>query len=215
MLEYGGKKLLFDPFISGNELAAHIDVDQIECDYILISHGHRDHLQDTERIAARTKAKIISNYEIVTYYKKKELEGHPLNISGSWDFEFGNVKMTNSLHSSSFPDGSYAGTPAGFIISGEGPTIYFSGDTGLTLDMKLIPMTSPKLNLAILPIGDNFTMGFKDAIIAAKFIECENIIACHYDTFGYIKVDKAEVTKAFEDSNLKIKFLEIGKPITI
>jgi len=214
LLDYNGKKLLFDPFIKSNDLAAHINIEDINCDFILISHGHRDHLEDTQSIAERTKAKIISSYEIVSYFKNKGLEGHPMNIGGSWDFDFGNVKLTHSVHSSSFPDGTYAGTPVGFVISGGGSTIYFSGDTALTLDMKLIPMTSPSLDYAILPIGDNFTMGYKDAVIAAKFISCENIIACHYDTFGYIKVDQAEVKKVFEENSLNISFLEIGKPTT-
>lgn len=215
LLDYKDKKLLFDPFISGNELAKSVSIDDIKCDYILISHGHQDHILDAEIIAKRNDATIISSYEIFAHYQKLGIKGHPMNIGGAWNFDFGNVKMTHSVHTSSFPDGSYAGHPVGFVISGGDKTIYFSGDTALTMDMKLIPMTSPKLDFAILPIGDNFTMGYEDAILASDFIECNHIIACHYDTFGYIKVDKEEVRNAFASKDKEIKFFEIGKPYDI
>jgi len=210
-VNYNGKLLLFDPFISGNDLAKGINVDEIQADYILLSHGHQDHILDAENIAKRTGAKIISIYEIVQHYGAKGIEGHPMNPGGKWDFDFGTVKMVSAVHSSSYPDGNYAGVAAGFVISGGDKNFYFAGDTALNMDMKLIPLTCPKLDFAILPIGDNFTMGYEDALIAADFIECNQIIACHYDTFGYIKVDHDKVQKAFESAGKSIKFLEIAK----
>lgn len=215
LINYNGKKLLFDPFISANELASDIDVDTIEADYILLSHGHQDHILDAERIALRTKAKIISIFEIVSHFGNKGIEGHPMNPGGKWNFDFGTVKMVSAVHSSSYADGTYAGVATGFVISGGEQTIYFAGDTGLTMDMKLIPMSSPPLDLAILPVGDNFTMGYEDAIIASDFIECNQIIACHFDTFGYIKVDKQLIANAFEARAKNIRFLEIGQEVKI
>jgi len=214
-MEIDGYKLLFDPFISPNELASEIDIESIEADYILLSHGHQDHIHDAETIAKRCNAKIISNYEVVTWYGKLGIEGHPMNHGGSWEFDFGKVKMVNAVHSSSFPDGSYAGNPAGFVISNQNHCFYFAGDTALTLDMQLLPMTSPKLDFALLPIGDNFTMGYEDAILASDFIDCTRIIPFHYDTFGYIQVDKEKVKTAFESRGKEITFLEIGESVKI
>jgi len=214
-MEINGYKLLFDPYISPNELSSEIDIETIETDYILLSHGHQDHIHDAEAIAKRCNAKIISNYEIVTWYGKLGIEGHPMNHGGSWEFDFGKVKMVNAVHSSSFPDGSYAGNPAGFVISNQNHCFYFAGDTALTLDMQLLPMTSPKLDFALLPIGDNFTMGYEDAILASDFIDCTRIIPFHYDTFGYIQVDKEKVKTAFESRGKEITFLEIGESVKI
>ncbi len=211
LIEFGGKKLLFDPFISPNQLAKDIDINTLEPDYILLSHGHADHVADAETIAKRTGALIISNYEIVEWYGKKGLKGHPLNHGGKWAFDFGTVQYVNAVHSSVLPDGTYGGNPGGFVISNtdEG-AFYYAGDTALTWDMKLIPMTCPKLNFAVFPIGDNFTMGYEDAVIASDFIECNQIIGCHFDTFGYIKVDKQKVISAFEEKGKTIILPDIG-----
>ncbi|WP_178988387.1 metal-dependent hydrolase [Winogradskyella schleiferi] len=201
--------ILVDPFITGNEKASEIDIETLKADYILVTHAHQDHILDVEAIAKRTGAVIVSNYEIVTHFQNKDLEGHPMNHGGSWDFEFGNVKYVNAIHTSSFPDGSYGGQPGGFIIEGEHKTIYIAGDTALTMDMKLIPMQT-KLDLAILPIGDNFTMGIDDAIIASDFIDCDKILGCHYDTFGYIEIDHEEAKRKFYDKGKDLMLLEIG-----
>ncbi len=206
-----GKTLIIDPFISANEQASHIDLKSLQADYVLLSHGHQDHILDAEAICKNTGAKIISNYEIVMWYKEKGIEGHPMNPGGNWDFDFGRVKLVNAIHSSSFPDGSYAGNPVGFVISNKEATFYFSGDTALTMDMQLIPKTSQKLDFAILCLGDNFTMDYKDALIASDFIECNKIIACHYDTFGWIEVNKAEIISAFEAENKEIIFMDISE----
>lgn len=215
LVEFGGKKLLFDPFISGNELAKNIDIEAIEADYILITHGHQDHILDVEQIAKNTGAKIISNFEIVTHFGNLGIEGHPMNHGGTWNFDFGKVKYVNAIHSSSFPDGSYAGNPGGFVIWDEDHAFYFAGDTALTMDMKLIPMTCPKLDFCVLPVGDNFTMGVEEALLASDFVECAKVVACHYDTFGYIVVDKKVVKQAFQSKNKDLIFVEIGESISL
>ncbi len=214
-IELNDTQLVFDPFISQNPLAKSIDVASIPADFILLSHGHQDHIADAESIARRTKATIVSNYEIVTWYGEKGLNGHPMNHGGKWKFDFGTVKMTNAVHSSVLPDGTYGGNPAGFVLESTAGNFYFAGDTALTLDMKLIPMTSKPLDFAILPIGDNFTMGYEDAVIASDFINCDKIIGCHYDTFGYITIDHEAAKKAFEAKGKELILLEIGKPTNI
>lgn len=181
----GETYILVDPFISGNPKAAHIEMDSLKADYILVTHAHFDHTKDVEAIAKRTNAIIVSNYEIATHYQNKGFNVHPMNHGGSWEFDFGRVKYVNAVHTSSFEDGTYGGQPGGFVIEGEHKNIYIAGDTALTYDMKLIPMQT-KLDLAILPIGDNFTMGIEDAIIASDFVECDKILGYHFDTFGYI-----------------------------
>ena len=206
--------ILVDPFISGNPKALHIDVGSIRADYILLTHAHQDHILDAETIAKRTNAVIVSNFEIVTHYGKLGLEGHPMNHGGRWDFEFGNLKYVNAIHTSSFPDGSYGGQPGGFVIEGEHKNIYIAGDTALTMDMKLIPMKT-KLDLAILPIGDNFTMGVDDAILASDFVGCDKILGCHYDTFGYIEINHEEAKRKFFDKGKDLMLLEIGESIEL
>ncbi|WP_299110760.1 metal-dependent hydrolase [uncultured Winogradskyella sp.] len=206
--------ILVDPFISGNEKASSIDINTLKADYILVTHAHQDHTLDVEAIAKRTGAIIVSNFEIVEHYQKKGLEGHPMNLGGSWDFEFGNLKYVNAIHTSSFPDGSYGGQPGGFIIEGEHKTIYIAGDTALTMDMKLIPMQT-KLDLAILPIGDNFTMGIEDAILASDLVECDKVLGYHFDTFGYIEINHEEAKRKFFDKNKDLMLLDIGESVEL
>lgn len=206
--------ILVDPFISGNELAKHIDISSLQADYILITHAHEDHILDAENIAKRTNAQIISNFEIVNYYIKLGINGHPMNHGGSWNFNFGRLTYTNAIHTSSFPNGVYGGQPGGFILEAEEANIYIAGDTALTMDMKLIPLQT-KLDLAVLPIGDNFTMGLESAIIASDFIECNYILGYHFDTFGYIKIDHTKSKDLFSKSGKKLELLEIGKSLTL
>ena len=201
--------ILVDPFISANPKASEINIDTLKADYILVTHAHQDHIVDVEAIAKRTNAVIISNYEIVTHYTGLGLEGHPMNHGGTWDFEFGSVKYVNAIHTSSFPDGSYGGQPGGFVIEGEHKNIYIAGDTALTFDMKLIPLQT-KLDLAILPIGDNFTMGIDDAILASDFIECDKVLGYHYDTFGYIEIDHEVAKRKFFEKDKDLMLLKIG-----
>ncbi|PQV47829.1 L-ascorbate metabolism protein UlaG (beta-lactamase superfamily) [Jejuia pallidilutea] len=201
--------ILVDPFISANPKAAHIDISALKGDFILVTHAHQDHIVDVEAIAKRTGATVVSNYEIATHYENLGLETHPMNHGGTWDFEFGSVKYVNAIHTSSFPDGSYGGQPGGFVIEGEHKNIYIAGDTALTYDMKLIPLQT-KLDLAILPIGDNFTMGIDDAIIASDFVECDKVLGYHYDTFGYIEIDHEVAKRKFFEKNKDLMLLDIG-----
>ncbi|HPQ20463.1 MAG TPA: metal-dependent hydrolase [Saprospiraceae bacterium] len=210
-----GKRLLTDPMLKYNPLAAGIDVSKIVADYILCSHGHADHVADLEEIANNNDATVISNYEIVEYFVGKGLNGKHMNTGGKIHCDFGTVKYVTAIHSSSLPDGTYAGNPGGFVVWNDELSFYFAGDTALTLDMKLIPMTCPKLDFAILPIGDCFTMGYEDALIAADFIECDTIVGCHYDTFPPIKIDKSAAQNAFKQAGKNLILLEPGQSMNI
>ena len=213
-LQIKGINILVDPYISANEKAAHINIDELKADFILLTHAHQDHTLDVEAIAKRTNATIVSNAEVAGYYEKKGFTTHAMNHGGSWDFDFGRLKMVNAIHSSSFADGTYGGNPAGFVIEGEHKNIYIAGDTALTMDMKLIPMRT-KLDLAILPIGNNFTMDIDDAIIASDFIQCDKILGYHYDTFGFIEIDHAEAKRKFFDKDKDLMLLEIGESLEL
>lgn len=213
-IEVSGKHIIVDPFISANPHAGHIAIDELKADFILITHAHQDHILDVEAIANRTNAVIVSNAEIAGYYSKKGFKSHPMNHGGSWVFDFGAVKYVNAVHSSSFPDGSYGGNPGGFVIEGEHKNIYIAGDTALTMDMKLIPMHT-KLDLAILPIGSNFTMDVEDAIIASDFVDCDKVLGYHFDTFGYIEINHEQAIKKFFDKGKDLMLLEIGSSIEL
>lgn len=214
-IEVFGKHIVVDPFISGNPLSKDkVDIQSLKADYILLTHAHEDHILDAEAIATNTGAKIVSNYEIAMHYQAKGFEVHPMNHGGKWKFDFGTVKYVNAIHTSTFPDGSNGGQPGGFVIEGEHKNIYIAGDTALTMDMKLIPL-STKLDLAILPIGDNFTMGIDDAILASDFVECEKVLGVHYDTFGFIEIDHEEAKRKFYDAGKDLMLLEIGESIEL
>ncbi|KJD32981.1 hydrolase [Tamlana nanhaiensis] len=214
-IEINDINIIVDPFITPNEKASEIiDVNALKADYILITHAHGDHLADAEVIAKRTNALIVSNWEIATHYQNKGLDVHHMNNGGKWDFEFGTVKYVNAIHSSSFPDGSYGGHPGGFVIESEHKNIYIAGDTALTFDMKLIPMQT-KLDLAVLPIGDDLTMGIEDAILASDFVECDKILGYHFDTFGYIEIDHEEAKRKFFEKDKDLMLLNIGESIEL
>ena len=215
LIEILGNYIMVDPFITGNPLYKDkLDVKSLKADYILLTHAHQDHTLDVETIAKNTNAKIISNYEIAMYYQEKGFNVHPMNHGGNWKFEFGNLKLVNAVHTSSFPYGSYGGQPGGFVIEGEHKNIYIAGDTALTMDMKLIPLQT-KLDLAILPIGDNFTMGVEDAIIASNFVACEKVLGVHFDTFSYIEIDQEEAKKKFYDAGKDLMLLDFGSSIVL
>jgi len=214
-VELRGKKIVFDPFITPNDLAKHINLAEIKADYILVSHGHSDHTADSVQLARQTGATVVGAFEVAGWLNKQGVEKyHPMNHGGKWHFEFGTVKCTSAIHSSSMPDGSYGGNPMGFIVTSEGKTFYYSGDTALTMDMQLVPRWA-KLDFAVLPIGDNFTMGYEDAIIAAEMIQCKNILGVHYDTFGFIKIDHEKVKRAFTDAGLNLFLPRIGESIEL
>ena len=214
-LEMNGKHLVFDPFITPNPKAAHIDVNAIKADWLLISHGHGDHVADAEKIAKNNGAPVVSNFEIVSWFEGKGIKGHPMNHGGKWKFDFGTVKYVYATHSSVLPDGTYGGNPGGFVVWDEDSCFYFAGDTALTTDMKLIPLTCPKLDFAILPVGDNFTMGYEDAVIAAGFIECDTVIGCHFDTFPYVEIDHDAAKKAFEAKGKRLLLPAVGETVII
>lgn len=214
-IEIEGKHLIVDPFITGNDMAKDkVDINALKADYILLTHAHQDHILDVEAIAKNTGATIVSNAEIAWHYEPKGFDVHPMNHGGEWNFDFGNVKFVQAIHTSSFPDGSYGGQPGGFVIEAGGKNIYIAGDTALTMDMKLIPLHT-KLDLAVLPIGDNFTMGVDDAVMASDFIECNRILGCHYDTFGYIEIDHKVAIEKFKMKNKELILLPITESINV
>jgi L-ascorbate metabolism protein UlaG (beta-lactamase superfamily) len=215
-LTVSGKNLLFDPFITPNELAKSINVNDIKADYIFVSHGHEDHIADAVEIAKNTNATVVACYEIVVWLQSKGVKNaHPLNYGGQWKFDFGTVKYVYAAHSSVLPDGTYGGNPGGFVITTEQGNFYYSGDTALTMDMQLIPLVCPPLDFAFLPIGNNFTMGIEDAIAASNFIKCNRLIGMHYDTFGFIKINHSEAISKFKDSGKELILFEIGQTLDI
>ena len=215
LIELDNTKLLFDPFISGNPLAEKINIQEIKADYIFITHGHNDHVGDVETIANNTNAMLISNFEIISWFEKKGLKGHCMNLGGKYTFDFGMVKYVTALHSSVLPDGTYGGNPGGFVIWNKRECIYIAGDTALTEDMKLIPKTCPKLDIAVLPIGDNFTMGYEDAVIASDYLHCEKVLGYHFDTFPPITIDKEKARAAFKKHKKELIIPEIGQTISL
>ena len=213
-VEINEKKIVFDPFISPNELAKNIDINSLSADYILITHGHVDHIADAETLAKQTNAKVICNYEIGLWLEKKGVTNtHKMNIGGKVKFDFGNIKCVVAQHSSGLPDGSYGGNPMGFVVESDKGNFYYAGDTALTYDMKLIG-DYRKIDFAFLPIGDHFTMGADNAIIACDFIKCNQIIGMHYDTFDSIKIDKSETISKFVRAGKKLTLMNIGETRT-
>lgn len=210
-----GTKLLFDPYITPNGLAKDIDVESIPADYVLLTHGHFDHMADAEAILKRTGAKLIANFEIVTWYGGKGIENaHPMNAGGAYGFPFGRVKAVNAVHSSVLPDGTYGGGPVGFIVEAGGAAFYVSGDTALTMDMKLIGERHA-LEFAVMCIGDNFTMGAEDAAIAANWTGARTVVGVHYDTFPPIKLDKVVAHAAFAAKGVELLLPGIGETIGV
>jgi L-ascorbate metabolism protein UlaG (beta-lactamase superfamily) len=209
--QVANKTLLFDPFITGNELAKAIDVDKVPADYILISHGHADHMADAAEIAKRTGATIVSNYEVTVWFGKQGVaKTHPLNHGGGWHFDFGRVKFVNAVHSSSLPDGTYGGNPGGFVVESDEGNFYYSGDTALTMDMQLIGESTP-LRFAALCIGDNFTMGIDDAIRAAQYVRCNEVLGLHYNTFPTIQIDQRAAVEKFKAAQQHLHLLAPGE----
>jgi L-ascorbate metabolism protein UlaG (beta-lactamase superfamily) len=212
-VEAGGKTLLFDPFISGNPLAKEIDVNKVPADYILVSHGHGDHLEDLANIAKRTGASVIAPYEVGTWLEGKGVKNvQAMNHGGAAQMPFGRVKLTSAIHSSSMPDGSYGGNPCGFVVETSDGNFYYSGDTALTMDMKMVGELT-KLRFAVFPIGDFFTMGIDDALKAAEFVGVAKFVGVHYDTFPPIKIDREAALKAAQAAGKELLLPSIGETL--
>ncbi len=214
-----GTRIVIDPFFAPNNPAApaQATADTIDADFMVISHGHGDHIADAVAIAKRTGCTVISNFEIVNWLGNQGVEKtHPLHIGGGYSFPFGRVKLTIAHHGSGLPDGSYGGNPAGILIHfNDGTDVYFAGDTGLTYDMKLIGEAGG-VDLAALPIGDNFTMGPDDAVLAAQFVKAKRVIPIHYNTFPVIEQDpQAFARKLREQADIECVILQPGESLTL
>lgn len=209
LIETEETTLLVDPFITGNPLSP-VEAKDVAADYILVSHGHGDHLGDTVTIAKRTGATVISNFEIQNWLVNHGIQNlHPQHIGGGFDYPWGRVKLTMAQHGSALPDGSYGGNPCGFLFYIQGKKIYHACDTGLFYDMKLIGEEG--IDLAFLPIGDNFTMGPEDALRAVKLIKPKHVVPIHYDTFDLIKQDpNAWAQKVEKETSTKVTVLKSG-----
>lgn len=215
MLDDGTTRLLFDPFVTGNPLASAIDIKTLMPHYILVSHGHGDHIADCIEIAHQSHATVISNFEVGEWLRSQGLSKLvQVNHGGELKYDFGSIKAVNAIHSSNTPDGAYGGNPMGFLIQLGGKNIYYSGDTALHMDMKLIPLWS-KLDIAMLCMGNHFTMGVDDAVLASNFVECNQIIGMHYDSFPPIKIDHEAAKKKFADAGKTLHLMWVGEAMEL
>jgi len=211
MLETNGTTILIDPFLDDNPTSP-VKAKDVKADYIIVTHAHGDHIGDSIPIAKANNAIIISNFEIANWCGEQGVTAHPLHIGGARDFPFGNVKLTQAFHGSSFPDGSYGGMPAGVLVKVEGKTIYHSGDTGLFGDMRLIAEMNP-IDIAIIPIGDNFTMGLNDAVKAVEFLKPKQVIPMHYKKFDVIDGGPNEFVTRVKNMGVDAQVLDYGGSI--
>ncbi|PPK99231.1 metal-dependent hydrolase [Parapedobacter indicus] len=215
-LELEGATVLFDPFISPNPEASHIDIGSLKPDYIVLSHAHEDHVADMAAIQKNSQAKVMAIVETAMWVNRQDIPESaiiPFNFGGTVQTNFGTIKMVYALHTNAAPDGQYAGVPAGYVLKSGNKTIYFAGDTALTLEMKLLEHLG--LDWAFLPIGGHFTMDVEDAITACQFINCKHVVGIHYDTFPPITIDKNVAKKKFADAGLDLHLLEIGGELTL
>jgi L-ascorbate metabolism protein UlaG (beta-lactamase superfamily) len=221
LIETSSHTLLIDPFLTHNPLAK-VKPEEVKCDFILITHGHFDHVGDSLEIAKNNDAMIISSYEVADWLGRNgAARTHPLGLGGGFNFPFGRVKLTVAFHSAGYPppEGDkggfiYLGVPAGLLIYADGKTVYHAGDTALTLEMQLIGKRN-KIDVAMLPIGDNFTMGPEDAVVAAEFLVPGLVLPMHYNTFPPIQQDPKAFVTALATKGLKAAALEIGGSVEV
>lgn len=211
ILDDGNYKLIIDPFITGNPTCP-IKVDDVKVNFVVLTHAHGDHLGDAFTIAKNTDALVIAVNELANYAAENGCKAHNMHIGGAYNFPFGRLKFTIAHHGSSSPDGRYMGEPAGVVIKMGGKTVYHTGDTGLFLDMKLIGELD-KIDLFLVPIGDNFTMGIDDAVKAVEFVNPVLTIPMHYNTFPVIPADPFEFKKKVEALGKNCRVMEFGETL--
>ncbi len=215
-IESNGTTLLFDPFISDNpHTEGVVTADDLEPDYLFLTHAHADHWGDTVSIAKRTGAQLVANFEIVTYAQEQGVENvQPMNTGGGWDFPFGRVFQTYARHSSSFPDGTYGGNPNGYIVHIEDKCIYNLGDTSPFAEMAWYG-EEHDIDLALMPVGDCFTMDAAGAVRAADMLTPRQIVPMHYDTFPFIEIDMDECKQTFKRGGFSLKPLAPGESLEL
>jgi L-ascorbate metabolism protein UlaG (beta-lactamase superfamily) len=216
LLDLGGSRILFDPFITYNELAGAIDKESIVTDFVLLSHAHQDHMADAEFFLKKDNSGLVAIYEVCEWFKTKGVENlvH-MNIGGKVNLPFGTVRMVYAAHSSVLPDGTYGGNPAGYVIESADKTIYFAGDTALTYDMKIIAELYQRVDVAFLPVGGCLTMDVDDALLAASWVNARRIIGMHYDTWPNIAIDHLEALEAARQAGKELTLLQVGQKINL